>query len=612
MITNNNTLGYDPWKGNPIGRQVAENNAIQMQQFQQSLQDYAKRQNEYINASNNWKYRDIEGDYPIATNVWANNSRIPIYKIPGSAMLKAFPDYTWNNGQTFDPNINYYTIRNAKGQYALVPQGSYISELMDQSFERDKALHPTNIAASDMTAQVANVPTQYGIKRMPPKQPEKQETTQQTQLWQDNRSNWERQQAQNMYDLNAWQQRYNYWQNIENTTRDKITRPFILTNYVRGGLDAINGYDSFLGSFFDPNKHGMWVGPEGLAFQQNHPLVSGLLDLGVDVLGPKFIPKIGKSLRPITFKPTSLTNDSYNLSTLADRFKNSNWYNFYFGNKKPITITITEPGSNPITTRINNNWLVKDKVRRASSLLRYKKPGTTLTIDGLPGSMEVIEIPQQAMNMAKKTLLPRVKISNPNDYSRSSYMMDKMKKVVAIDKELLKASSNGSIDGFATVDPKLPNYFPIGAVKGNAGAISFFTWIHELRHKLQHMIKLSLEQKNLLEKAYEGIPKGERASVNAELRSNLLKGMGDMPVEYQNLLLDQYAKNPEVVLDKLEFLNGYGQNYVQNIYKLKNSKDLTQIVQNMIDAMKYVPLVENQDKVFEKLPKGTVNYQKKD
>jgi len=121
--------------------------------------------------------------------------------------------------------------------------------------------------------------------------------------------------------------------------------------------------------------------------------VSGLLDLGVDVLGPKFIPKIGKSLKPITFKPTSLTSDSYNLSTLADRFKNSNWYNFYFGNKKPITITITEPGSNPITTRINNSWLVKDKVRRASSLLRYKKPGTTLTIDGLPGSMKVIEIP---------------------------------------------------------------------------------------------------------------------------------------------------------------------------------------------------------------------------
>lgn len=432
----------------------------------------------------------------------------------------------------------------------------------------------------------------------------------QAQLQQDNRSNWERQQAQNMYDLNAWQQRYKYWQNIENTTRDMMFRPFMVTNYVRATGDSANGYDSWLGSFFDPNKHGMWVGPEGRAFQQNHPLVSGLLDLGVDVLGPKFIPKIGKSLKPITFKPTSLTSDSYNLSTLADRFKNSNWYNFYFGNKKPITITITEPGSNPITTRINNSWLVKDKVRRASSLLRYKKPGTTLTIDGLPGNMEVIEIPQQAMNIAKKTLLPRVKISNPNDYSRSSYMMNKMKKAVAIDKELLEASSNGSIDGFATVDPKLPNYFPIGAIKSNDGTISYFTWIHELRHKLQHMINLSLSQKNLLEKAYEGIPKGERASVNAELRSNLLKGMGDMPVEYQNLFLDQYAKNPEVVLDKLEFLNGYGQNYVQNIYKLKNSKDLTQTVQNMIDAMKYVPLVQNQNKALEKLPKEVINFRK--
>lgn len=425
----------------------------------------------------------------------------------------------------------------------------------------------------------------------------------QAQLQQDNRSNWERQQAQNLYDLNAWQQRYNYRQNIENTTRDMMFRPFMVTNYVRATGDAISGYDSWFGSFFDPNKHGMWVGPEGRAFQQNHPLVSGLLDLGVDILGPKFIPKIGKSLKPITFKPTSLTKDSYNLSTLADRFKNSNWYNFYFGKNEPITINITEPGANTVTTQINKRWPLRTKVKRASSLLRYKQPGTTLTIDGLPGEMVITEMPNWLMNLSKETLLPRIKKLNPKDYGRSAYMIDKMKRVVLMDKDLLKASANDNLSGFATVSPNLPNYFPIGIVKSNGlinRPVRFNTWIHELRHKLEHMVKLNPSQEELLKKAYKGIPKGERQAVNAELRTNLLAGMEDVSPEIQDMFLDKYASNPAILLDNLEFLNGYGQKYVQNIYK--NPKNLTQIVQDMINAMKYVPLVESSDKVLKTLP----------
>ena len=278
--------------------------------FQQSLDDQAKRQNEYINAYKNWEYVPIEEDYPIATNVWTDNGRIPIYRIPGSVMLKAFPNYTWNNGQTFDPNINYYAIRNAKGQYALVPQGSYISELMDQSFERDKTLHPTNIAASDMTTQVANVPTQYGIKPMPPEQPEEQETTQQAEFRQDNRSDWERQWAQNMYNFNNWYTDYQKQQQLENTIRDEMLRPVTLTNYIRATGDAINGDDNWFGSFFDPNKHGMWFGPRGRAFQQNHPFASGLLDLGVDMFGAKTIKPISNFASNVRdFRPLSITRN---------------------------------------------------------------------------------------------------------------------------------------------------------------------------------------------------------------------------------------------------------------------------------------------------------------
>lgn len=277
--------------------------------FQQSLDEYAKRQNEYINASNNWEYRDIEGDYPIATNIWTKETRIPIYKIPGSAMLKAFPNYTWNNGQTFDPNINYYTIRNAKGQYALVPQGSYISELMDQSFERDKALHPTKIAAADMSAQVANIPIQHGIVPIQKKQ-EVQAYPQQAQLWQDTKSDYEHEQGQNMREFNDWYTNYQKQQQLENTIRDMMFRPVTLTNYIRATGDAINGDDSWLGSFFDPNKHGMWFGLEGRAFQQNHPLVAGLLDFGVDIGGAKTIKPIGNFANNVrSFRTPSITRN---------------------------------------------------------------------------------------------------------------------------------------------------------------------------------------------------------------------------------------------------------------------------------------------------------------
>lgn len=291
--------------------------------------------------------------------------------------------------------------------------------------------------------------------------------------------------------------------------------------------------------------------------------------------------------------------------TLIDRLKKSDWYNFYFGKNEPITINITEPGANTVTTQINKRWPLRTKVKRASSLLRYKQPGTTLTIDGLPGEMVITEMPNWLMNLSKETLLPRIKKLNPKDYGRSAYMIDKMKRVVLMDKDLMKASAN-DISGFATVSPKLPNYFPIGIVKSNGlinKPVRFNTWIHELRHKLEHMVKLNPNQVELLKKAYKGIPKGERQAVNTELRTNLLAGMEDVPPELQDMFLDKYVNNPEVVMDKLEFLNGYGQNYVWNLYKNSpKPKKITQTVQDMINAMKYVPLVEPSDKVLEAIP----------
>jgi len=96
------------------------------------------------------------------------------------------------------------------------------------------------------------------------------------------------------------------------------------------------------------------------------------------------------------------------------------------------------------------------------------------------------------MTKTKETLLPRIKKLNPNDHGGSSYVIDKMNKVVVFDEDLMDAA-NGDINGFAAINPKYANYFPIGIIKPNNKSIPFSTWIHELRHKLEHMIKLSPE-----------------------------------------------------------------------------------------------------------------------
>ena len=64
-------------------------------------------------------------------------------------------------------------------------------------------------------------------------------------------------------------------------------------------------------------------------------------------------------------------------------------------------------------------------------------------------------------------------------------MIDKMKKVVVIDRKLLDAA-DFKVKGFARTNSSAKNLNtePIGLHPNNGEYIPFSTWIHELRHKL--------------------------------------------------------------------------------------------------------------------------------
>ena len=57
-----------------------------------------------------------------------------------------------------------------------------------------------------------------------------------------------------MYNFNNWYTDYQKRQQLENTIRDMMFRPVTFTNYIRATGDAVNGDDSWLGSFFAPDE----------------------------------------------------------------------------------------------------------------------------------------------------------------------------------------------------------------------------------------------------------------------------------------------------------------------------------------------------------------------
>lgn len=565
--------------------------------FQQSLDEYAKRQNEYINAYKNWEYVPIEGDYPVLTNVdIGGGETAPIYTIPGSVMSKAFPNYTWGSNQTWEPNSNYYIIKNANGQYAYIPNNSYISQQIDVWKDRVNKWNSAHSTPYYEQRFNYSAPLNIELQNNDQVQQVQHEWPQQAQFRQDNRSDWERQQAQNMFDLNTWYNEYQKQKQLEQAVLQKTTAPFMLSNHIGAAAETIKekGVGSiidpgdtvlptYLKHLFDEDNPGILFTEDGQRFRKNEPLKATLLNLAVDILGPKVIKakapfkatttealkaeNMAKSLEQIR-QENQLLIDQHNLKNALDELA--------YGKKIEDLM--------PRQKKVVSKYGVTTEALPEEFAEVFQKQ----VLDRLPQGKELFEY---------KTSRPSRLQESFTKFNRKRYsdFIDNLNngKYVAIDQktmDLVMGSKN--IKGYFC-----PGNNSVVIVRGEE---VIETSMHEFRHMLDDLkLNIPEKQKAIIDAAYDedfvNLPntveesdalfgyqgmESEKVTTNLDARMTLLRilykrgvikgknirSLNDvykLPVKEQNRIIAA-AKDSDII-QAVEESNGYGRRYVNHI-----------------------------------------------
>ena len=224
--------------------------------------------------------------------------------------------------------------------------------------------------------------------------------------------------------------------------------------------------------------------------------------------------------------------------------------------------------------------------------------GESRKVGDYPGEMLMIDIPNYVKNLMNSHVVSRVQKYNPNDVSKVNKEIDKTK-IVILDQDLSETYNQAHkqyVDGFT-----YSSDYPI--VLLDQGPTSS-TVLHELRHRLEDLINLSKNQKNLLKLAYNDIPEGEWQVVNTELRSKLLPyDILEQDIDAQN----NYLRNldNQKIFNELQNLTYDTQQYANKLQSTYGSVAMMpkNIFTNIINAMMYVPLYEESD-FFKQLKKS--------